>query len=413
MREAAGGPMSRGLEAPPTPIPEQQRSLLLALGLATFMVSLDARVVAPLLPAIAHDFRIGIGAAGYVVSGYLLPYGLFQLAYGPLADRFGKVRVSVCAMTAFSVGTAFCGAFPAFSTVLLLRALTGAAAAALIPLTIAYIGDTVPYARRQATLAMLMASAGAAQALSVSVGGTIAALLSWRAIFPILGVLSCLVTLLLFANAKHELRPVAVVGAQRPRYRDALRSPLTPILALVAFEGCLFMGGFPFLSGLLEHRFRLGPLPIGLLLGLAGVAQLLSARVLPRLLRRVSEPELIALGGGLMGSAYLLSAAAQSPLWVGVGCALIGAGFSLCHSTLQTRATEAFPRGRGTSLALFAFSLFLGSALGSVAFGSVLERFDYGVTFAAAGVLLFAFTALCLRALGRRPALAATSSPPP
>jgi MFS family permease len=84
--------MSPSLDSPATPIPEQQRALLLALRLATLMVSHDARVVAPLLPAITHDFRITIGTAGYVVSGYLLPYGLFQLAYGPLADRFGKVN---------------------------------------------------------------------------------------------------------------------------------------------------------------------------------------------------------------------------------------------------------------------------------------------------------------------------------
>ena len=102
-------------------IVDRQRPLLLALGLATFMVSLDARVVAPLLPAIAHDFQTTIARAGYVVSGYLLPYGLFQLAYGPLADRFGKVRVSVFAMAAFSVGTALCGAFASFSAVLILR----------------------------------------------------------------------------------------------------------------------------------------------------------------------------------------------------------------------------------------------------------------------------------------------------
>jgi hypothetical protein len=42
----------------------------------------------------------------------------------------------------------------------------------------------------------------------------------------------------------------------------------------------------------------------------------------------------------------------------------------------------------------------------------VLERFDYGGTFGAAGVLLFAFTALCLRALGRRPALARAAHRP-
>ncbi|HEY0465268.1 MAG TPA: MFS transporter [Polyangiaceae bacterium] len=379
---------------------EQQRQLLLALGFATFMVSLDARVVAPLLPAIAHDFQTSIARAGYMVSGYLLPYGLFQLAYGPLADRFGKVRVSVFAMAAFSLGTALCGAFASFAAVLLLRALTGAAAAALIPLTIAYIGDTVPYAKRQAALAMLMASSGAAQALSVSIGGTIAALLSWRAIFPILGVLSAIVTLRLAVCAKSELRVTLAPGARRPRYRDALHSPLLPILFLVSFEGCLFLGGFPYLSGLLERRFRLGSLPIGLLLGLTGAAQLISARLLPRLLTRVSERELLLVGGGLMGFAYLLSAWAPSFIWVGLACALIGTGFSLCHSTIQTRATEAFPGGRGTSLALFAFALFLGSALGSVGFGALLEQVGYRATFGTAGLLLFLFTALSLGALG-------------
>lgn len=102
-----------------------------------------------------------------------------------------------------------------------------------------------------------------------------------------------------------------------------------------------------------------------------------------------------------MGSAYLISAWAPSFLWVGVACALIGTGFSLCHSTIQTRATEAFPGGRGTSLALFAFSLFLGSALGSVGFGALLEHVGYGATFGAAGLLLFVFTSFALGVLGR------------
>ncbi len=380
-----------------------QRPLLLALGLATFMVSLDARVVAPLLPAIAHDFQTTIGKAGYVVSGYLLPYGLFQLAYGPLADRFGKVRVSVFALAAFSVGTALCGTFGPFTMLLALRALTGAAAAALIPLTIAYIGDTVPYARRQAALAMLMASSGAAQALSVSVGGTIAAVLSWRAIFPILGVLSGFVTIGLGLLAKRELRVVPAAGARRPKYAEALRSPLLPILFLVAFEGCLFMGGFPYLSGLLEQRFKLGSLAIGLLLGLTGVAQLTTARALPRLLQRMSEQEFLVIGGCLMGGAYVLCSIAAQLAWVGVGCVLLGSGFSLCHSTLQTRATEAYPHGRGTSLALFAFSLFLGSALGSVLFGFGLEQFGYGAVFGLAGALLFVFTALAARTRQAQP----------
>lgn len=362
-----------------------QRRLLMALGASTFMVSLDARVVAPLLPSIAQELGISIARAGYLVSFYLLPYGAFQLLYGPLADRVGKLRVAAWAMAAFSVGTALCGAFTSFSAVLLARAFTGAAAAALIPLTIAYIGDVVPYARRQTALATLMASAGAAQAISMGAGGLLAAVLSWRGLFPLLGALAGLVTLVLFGAARGQ--GISDGARRNPSYRAALQTDLTPLLVVVCVEGALFMGGFPFLSGLLEHRFGLQPWGIGLLLALGGASQVLVARALPALLRRWSEPELVSIGGGAMGAAYLIAALAPSMAWIGIASLLLGAGFSTCHSTLQTRATEVFPSGRGSALSLFAFSLFLGGGVGSLGLGWLLERTGYG--------LGFAVTALC------------------
>jgi len=386
-----------------TPVLPPQRALLLALGVATFMVALDGRVVAPLLPTIAQDFHISMANAGWLVSGYMLPYGFCQLGYGPLADRFGKVRVAAYAMVAFSIGTALCGAFPSFASIVLLRALTGAAAAGLIPLTIAYIGDTVPYAQRQAALAMLMASSGAAQAFSTSAGGTIAALVSWRTVFPILGALAGGATVALFVYRKREIRVAVDPGQPHPGYRDALRAPMMrPLLLLVAFEGSLYLGGFSFLSGLLSSRFALGSLQIGLILGLSGVAQLLAARLLPSLLRRTSERQLLWVGGTAMGSAFLLNALAPHWGWVALGCALSGMGFTLCHSTLQTRASESFARGRGTALALFAFSLFSGSALGTVCIGYGADALGYTATFGITGLLLLVFTALVVRVLGTR-----------
>lgn len=380
-------------------VPGSQRALLISLGVATFMVGLDGRVVAPLLPTIARDFDISVADAGWLVSAYMLPYGLCQLAYGPLAERFGKVRVATHAMLWFSVGTALCGVFDSFSAIVLLRALTGAAAAGLIPLTIAYIGDTVPYERRQATLAMLVASAGAAQAFSTSAGGLIAAVVSWRHVFPILGLLAGSATLALFGYRTREIRSAFVPKGLRPTTRDALRAPgMLRLLVLVAWEGALFMGGFSFLSGLLEQRFQLDASSIGLILGSAGVSQVFAARSLPRLLKILSERQLIGIGGSLMASAHLLSAAAGHWSLIVASCVLIGVGFSMCHSTLQTRATEAFARARGTALSLFAFALFSGSALGTMCVGYASEAFGYGATFASLGALMFAFTLLAARA---------------
>src|SRR6478752_1208376 len=317
----------------------QQRSLLLALGLSTFVVSLDGRIVAPLLPAIAAEFRTSLAAASYTVSSYLLPYGLCQLAYRPLADRFGKVKVAAYAMVAFSVGTALCGAFSGFGWVLAARAFTGAAAAALIPLTIAYIGDVVPYARRQAALGLLMASSGAAQAFSTSAGGILAAVMSWRSVFPVVGGVSALVTGWLFYQARRALPPVRT--ETKTTYRDALKTSLGPLLVLVCAEGALFMGCFPFVSGLLEERFHSRSSSIGVVLGVAGVAQVLTTRLLTALLRRLSEEQMVAVGSALMAASYLTCAAAPSVPWVATAAALLGTGFSVCHSTLQARATEA------------------------------------------------------------------------
>lgn len=374
-----------------------QAPLLLALGAAAFMVNLDSRVVAPLLPAMASELHVSLPRAGWLVSAYLLPYGLFQLAYGPIADRIGKINVCAHAMAVFSLGTAFCAYWPQLWPMLALRAFTGAAAAGLIPLTLAYVGDTVPYERRQATLSALMASAGAAQAFSTGAGGSIATLFSWHAVFPCLGVLSLAVTLVLYACRG---RAIHVHASHGGGFTSALGSGrLRALLALVAVEGFLYQGAFAYLSGLLHERFGLQALAIGLIMALTGAAQLLTASVLPRLGLRRSERASLTRGGLTIGLAYL--ACSFAPHWsvVALACAALGFGFIQAHTTLQLRATEILPGSRATALALFAFSLFLGSGLGAVVLGLLLTPLGFAGMFALTGLGLFAFTALALRSL--------------
>jgi predicted MFS family arabinose efflux permease len=84
-------------------------ALLWALGIAGFLVNADNRAVAPILPAIANDLAIRESQAGLLISAYSLPYGFFQLFYGPVADRIGKTRVTLIALSLFSMGTIACG----------------------------------------------------------------------------------------------------------------------------------------------------------------------------------------------------------------------------------------------------------------------------------------------------------------
>ena len=84
------------------------KRLILVLGLAGFIVMADNWVVSPLLPTVAREFSVDPARAGVLIAAYMLPFGLFQLLYGPLADRFGKLRVVTISLALFTVATALC-----------------------------------------------------------------------------------------------------------------------------------------------------------------------------------------------------------------------------------------------------------------------------------------------------------------
>jgi MFS family permease len=78
------------------------------LGAAAFVVTADVRVINPLLHIIATEFKTDVGSAGIIVTAYAIPYGLFQLVYGPIGDRYGKLKIMSIALLLFSFGTALC-----------------------------------------------------------------------------------------------------------------------------------------------------------------------------------------------------------------------------------------------------------------------------------------------------------------
>src|SRR5215213_4836715 len=181
--------------------------LLIMLQAAVFMVAAEARVIAPLLPALAADLHSTLAAAGLLITFYALPYGLFQLVYGPLSDRFSRERVLAVALGLFALGTLCSGLVPNMAGLLILRVCTGAAAAGVIPVALAYIGDTVPYAERHAALGRIISISAFAGLISAALGGVIAELVSWRALFLGYGALALLVAALLLRLPGPSSRP--------------------------------------------------------------------------------------------------------------------------------------------------------------------------------------------------------------
>ena len=86
--------------------------LLPVMTLMIFVVMVDGRVMTAMLPDIARDLDATVAATGIAVTTYLLAYGVFQLAYGPVSDRVGAIRVMSVAAIVFAAVLASAAAIP-------------------------------------------------------------------------------------------------------------------------------------------------------------------------------------------------------------------------------------------------------------------------------------------------------------
>jgi len=113
----------------------------------------------------------------------------------------------------------------------------------------------------------------------------------------------------------------------------------------------------------------------------------------------LGERGFVGAGGLVLLASFLLLAVL--PAWQAAPPLMIatGFGFYMFHNTLQTKATEMAPGARGTGLAVFAFSLFMGQTAGVAAAGRLIPGTGYPAVFAAAGVLLFLLSRVFARRL--------------
>jgi predicted MFS family arabinose efflux permease len=368
---------------------------LVLLGAGGFITMGTLRLIDPLLPAIAEDFGTSVGGVAATVTAFMLGYGLFQLVHGPLGDRAGKLRVMACALALCALATAGCALTASVGGLATLRFVGGMAAGAVVPLSLAHIGDTVAYDARQATIGRFLSWTLLGQMLAGSLAGLFAEYLGWRLAFVAFGAAGAVVAVRLARAAAAEARPAATGAAPAARrtHLGLLRSASTRrVWGGVFLEGSLLLGALPYAGAYLKHAFGLDYLAIGLVLGCFGAGGLLYTGTVRWLVRRLGERGLLLGGGLLVAACYAALAAAPSwPLFV-PALTLVGAGFFALHSTLQTRATELAPQARGTALSGFAFCLFLGQGLGVYAYGLLIDGPGYRAAFAAAalGVALLA-----------------------
>lgn len=382
---------------------------IVLLSAASFASVATMRVADPLLPQVAGEFGVGAGEASIIATAFALAYGFCQLLYGVLGDRFGKYRLVTLAtlLSALTVGSAaFAGSLAMLGAA---RLAAGASAAAIVPLSMAFIGDHVPYERRQTVLARFLTGTILGIISGQVFGGVLGEMVGWRAVFVLLGALFLLIGALLLLEVRSTRVPAPVLSGSitlrslAHRYATLFhRRWARVVLITVCAEAFLFYGAFTFVGAYLHTGFGLDYASVGVLLGFMGLGGLLYALTVRILVRALGERGLALWGGSALAAGFALLAAgplaATAP-----AIALLGFGLHMVHNTLQTNATQMAPEARGLAVSTFANVLFLGQAAGVWLAGHGIARLGFAPVFLGAGVALLAVGAGFALLLDRRP----------
>ena len=363
------------------------------LSAAAFAVVAIMRVTDPILPIVAIEFGLTVGGASVIVTAFAVPYGLFQLLYGPLGDRFGKLTIVVFALGASALFTTLCAFSTSIEMLAALRFLTGAGTAAVVPLSLAFIADHFVYEVRQPVIARYLNGLILGQIAGGSLGGIVAELFGWRVIFVIFGGLVGAMAYFVWRFSNHHretLRPAPLSGRSLFAPYIALlrqRRPRTVIIA-ATIEGIFFFGGGAFIGAFLHQEFGLSYARVGAVLACFGIGSLIYSNTAKYVVNALGERGMILTGSLTMAGCY--AALAWAPSWqICIPILIVGGfGFFVMHNTLQTLATELAPDNRGTAVALFAFSLMVGQGAGAALLGSIIDRHGYSAAFCLIAVVV-------------------------
>jgi predicted MFS family arabinose efflux permease len=380
------------------------------LALASFGSALSLRVTDAQLPRLADELGVSLGNASYVVTAFSIAYGVSQLFFGPLGDRHGKYLVVAWACLGCSVTAALCALAPGYQALLAARLLAGATAGAIIPLSMAWLGDVVPYEQRQPVLARFLTGQIHGLSSGVLVGGFAADQLSWRTPFFCIALVFIVIGAMLLATNRRLPQSARLARkSEGPAwrrmladFRHVLARPWARVVLLTVFlEGAFLYGAFAFIASHLHRVLGMSLSSAGMVLMLFGMGGLLFAIIAKTIVGRLGESGL-ALWGGILMAASLLSISAAPSLWLAMpGCFAAGLGFYMLHNTLQTNATQMASERRGAAVASFASSFYMGQSVGVAIAGALLERAGTTAIIAlgGVGVLVISFTFSRMRSL--------------
>ena len=354
--------------------------LTLVLGLVMAIGPLAIDMYLPALPTLATEFSVDAARVQHTLSAYLLGLAVGQLAFGPIADRYGRKPPLVGGLVVFtlaSVGCLLAGTIGHFVVLRFAQALGGASGMVVIRAVIRDKFDEIQSAR---VLSLMMLVMGAAPILAPLGGGWLLVHGSWHWIFGFLGAFAAL-CFVLVAWLLEESHPVhrrsasllrSLAGAL-PLFRD--RRFLAPTIVFIAPFGAFFayLAAAPFVY---IQYFGIPADQFGWYFGAGAASFITVSQVNRRMVARHGVRRVLGWGvSGLAAGALALLACAASGLFGFIGIfvpifVMIGA-IGLIASNASSIAMAPFGERAGVAASLLGATQSAFGVLASAAVGSI------------------------------------------
>lgn len=367
---------------------KRRNSMIMILSFMAFFANGDNYAVAPLLINIAKDLNLGISSAASSVTAYMLTFGLFTILFGPLSDRYGKTKIINIA----AFGTAIFSMLGSFAfnlpSLIFFRAMNGAFAAGIFPVTLALVGESFEQSNRQKAIGKVMGMMFLGAASATAIGGALAHFGSWRIVYFVYGVAELILAVTMLKVLPKSQGVMGKLDFTSVYKQAFANKKLVKVVSIIMLVGFSVFGSFTYSGKLVESRTGYNVFYVGLILTLFGVATVVGGRMAPILRAKLKNRFLFL--AGILGSISLLGISyASNPICIGISLFGFGFAFVALQSTLVSTAQETMPKLRGTAMSLASFNMFVGGAIGTSLNGKIIDMTSIGTVFLIASIAMF------------------------
>ena len=365
-----------------------QKLIVLILALLLGLQPVTTDLYLPALPAITQGFGAGMGQAQLTLTALLLAFGLSQLVWGPLSDRFGRRPILLWGMGAYTLASVACALAPDMAWLIAGRTVQGIAMGAGVMAARAVVRDLFQPLQGATVMSQGLTGLGIIACTCAPLGGMLTDTLGWRYALLALAVFGAATLALLawrFEETLAQPDPHALSAGPLLRANmDILRNPV--FLTWCALSASSYLGLFTFLASssfVFVTFMGYSKTAYGFLMLSMSLSYIVGTFWCRWMLRRTSVHRTVGIAailtitGGVSMAA--LAYAGQGQDWYGAWAVMVPMYiFMLGHGVHQpcgqSGAVAPFPHRAGTASALNGFLMMLGAFFMGGWLGNHMDR---------------------------------------